>query len=338
MKTIIKPKALKKGDTIAIITPSSNIMNFLRRTERAVRFLNEKGYQIKLMPNALRSDGYSGGTALERATDINQAFSDSSIDAILCSTGGLTANAVLPFIDYKLISKNPKIFCGYSDITTLLLMITSRCDMITFHGPTLLPSFGEYEGCIGFTFDQFEKIVSLKSGVGLLPSAKEFTTDNLYWERDDNKNLKMNIAPELIAYGPKKIITGQLFGGNLQTFVMLMHEPGFYDLNDAILFLEEESLGTDWYERYLNEIERKGIFEKIKGLIFAKPTGSFKDISKEKRPLTKIFEELSVRYNLPILANVDCGHTKPLLTFPLGIMAEIDTINNTISIKEAAVR
>ena len=91
----------------------------------------------------------------------------------------------------------------------------------------------------------------------------------------------MNTAPELIAYGPKKIITGQLFGGNLQTFVMLMHEPGFHDLNDVILFLEEESLGTDWYERYLNEIERKGIFEKIKGLIFAKPTGSFKDISKE---------------------------------------------------------
>ena len=337
MKTIQKPKALLKGDIIAIVSPSSDIVRFPKRTKRAIKFLEGKGYKVKLMRNALKTDGYSGGTAEERAADIHEAFLDKNIAAIMCSTGGLTANAVLPHLDHRLIADNPKIFCGYSDMTTLLLMITSKSNLVTFHGPTLLPSVGEFEGSVSFTFDQFEKIVSLKDAAGILPAAEEYTIDNQYWDKEDDKKLNMSVAPKVISFGPKKKVVGKLFGGNLQTFTMLMDEEGFFDLEGAILFLEEEGLSTDWYERYLVEIERNGIFKKINGLIFGKPSGSFKDSGGEKRSLHNLFEEISQKYNLPILANIDCGHTKPLLSFPLGVDVEIDTNNNTIFIKESAV-
>ncbi|MFA6430145.1 MAG: S66 peptidase family protein [Candidatus Paceibacterota bacterium] len=335
---MLKPKALKRGDTIAIISPSSDISRFPKRTRRAVAFLEKRGYKIKMMPSALKTDGYSGGKAKDRALDINNAFADKKIDAILCSTGGLTANAVLPYINYKLIASNPKIFCGYSDITTLLLMITSKSKIVTFHGPTLLPSFGEFEGSVSFTFDQFEKLISSKKGVGLLPKAKKYSIDNQYWEKQDNKKLKMVESPKIVSFGPKGTFSGSLFGGNLQTFVMLMKEESFFNLNGAILFLEESGLSTDWYERYIIELERNSVFEKINGLIFGNVSGGFKESGGAKRSLGKLLKEISKKYNLPILANIDCGHTKPLLTFPLGVEVGIDTKNKKIFIKEAAVQ
>jgi len=338
MNNLIKPVALNKGDTIAIVSPSSDIKRFPRRTKRAITYLESKGYNVILMPNALKSDGYSAGTPEERAADINLAFSDDNVKAIMCSTGGLTANAVLPYIDYKLIVKYPKIFCGFSDITTLLLMITSKCNLVTFHGPTLLPSLGEYEGAISFTFDQFEKVVSQRScGAGLLPKSLEYTVDNQYWDKEDDKNLLMIDAPVVTSFGQKKKVTGRLFGGNLQTFIMLMHEVDFFDMEGAILFLEESGLSTDWYERCFVEIERKGIFCKINGLMFGKVSGDFEESNQEKRPLTMLYEQIASKFSIPVMSNVDCGHPRPLLTFPLGVAVEMDTLGNNISIIEAAV-
>ncbi len=338
MKNYIKPRALKRGDTIAIVSPSSDIVRFSERTQRAIGFLEKKGYKVKMMPNALATDGYSGGAAERRAADIHDAFLDSEVSAIVCSTGGLTANAVLPLLDYELIRRNPKIFCGYSDVTTLLLMITSKSELVTFHGPTLLPSFGEFEGAILFTFEHFENIVSGQAGCGdAFPLSRMYTIDNQYWGRDDTKNLIMQESPEMKSFGPKMETKGLLFGGNLQTFSMLMHEDGFFDVTGAILFLEEEGLSTDWYERYLIELERKGIFDKINGLIFAKPSGSFEEMNEKKRSLESIFLEISKKYDIPILTNVDCGHTKPILTFPLGVVVKLDTRSRTISLGERAV-
>lgn len=337
MNNMIKPKSLKKGDTIAIVSPSSTIQPFPRRIERAVKYLEKSGYTVIFMPNAKNNDGYSGGTALERADDINKAFLDKNVNVILCSTGGITANAIFPYINYDAIVDNPKIFCGYSDITSLLLMITSKTDLVTFHGPTLLPSLGDYEGPISFTFDFFEKIVSCNEALGDVPLAQEIVANNQYWDKDDDKPLQMKKAVPLKSFGPQKKVSGKIFGGNLQTFVMLMHEDNFFDLGGTILFLEEEGLSTDWYERYIIEIERKGIFKKINGLIFAKPSNSYKETSNKERTLEHILSELSDKYTLPVLCNVDCGHTKPLLTFPLGIDVEIDMKTKRITMKEAAV-
>ncbi len=338
MKTI-KPQKLKKGDVIAVVSPSSSVKNFPQRLKRGVEFLKSKGYKVKIMPNALKSQGYNAGSAQARADDINSTFADKKVKMILCSSGGLTANGILPFLDYNLIKKNPKIFCGYSDITTLNLTITSQTNLITFNGPTLLPSFGEFEGAVGFTFDFFEKVVSgewnLKQS---LPKSKNYSVENLFWEKEDNRALKMKKSPKVFSLGPQGIYEGILFGGNLQTFVEIMNDKKFFNLKNVILFLEEEGLSMDWYERYFEHIKRAGIFEKIKALIIAKPTAEFLEKEVSSRNLKKVLSEISEKYNLPILVNIDCGHTKPLLTFPLGIKVKIDTKKNEIYFQEQAVK
>ena len=334
---MIKPKALRKGDVIGIVSPSSDITRFPRRTQRSVEYLEKVGYRVRLMPNALQSDGYSGGSIEQRVDDIHNAFVDDEITAIICSTGGLTANALLPYLDYDLIRSNPKIFCGYSDISTLLMVITSRANLVTFHGPTLLPSFGDFEGSVPFTFEQFEQILSSKQPVGVLPTAGTYTIDNQFWDKEDIGPLKMTKAPGLISLGSDRKVEGLLFGGNLQTFASLVHEEDFFDLQGSILFLEEEGLSTEWYERFFIEIERSGVFDLINGLVIAKPSGSFKENNEAKRSLNMVLKDLGAKYDLPILANVDCGHTKPILTLPLGVLASMDTVSGDFCLLEPAV-
>lgn len=335
---MMKAKRLKKGDIIAIVSPSSSIKNFPKRLERGIKFLESKGYVIKIMPKALDTQGYNASDAESRANDINQAFADKNISMILCSTGGLTANGILPFLDFDLIKKNPKIFCGYSDITTLNLVITSKTELITFNGPTLLSNLADFEGSVGFTFDFFEQICSGEYNLSKkLPQSTKYSFESLFWDRDDNRDLKMKKAPEVISFGPKGNFSGRLFGGNLQTFHDLTCESDSFNLENTILFLEEEGLSSDWYERFFENMKRKLVFKKIKALIFARPTKDFLEAENNERTLETLLNEISKEYNLPILANIDCGHTKPLLTFPLGIKVEVDTKKKEIYFKEQAV-
>lgn len=327
----ILSKKLKKGDLIAIISPSSTIKEFPKRTERAAKYLESLGFRVKIMPYATDSDGYSGGSVQKRVSDIHEAFSDNSIKAIICSTGGLTANALLPYLDFELITKNPKIFCGFSDITILLLAILKKSNLVTFHGPTLLPNFGDLGGAIDFTGEHFLSLVTKSSSPGEVPQALEIASENLFWDKDDNRALKMKDANSVAGIG-KKVARGNLIGGNLQTITMILNTEYMPNLKDSILLLEEESLSTAWYERYLVELERSGVFLKIRGIVFGRPSNSFVEDAPEQRSLKNLLENISNKYNIPILYNVDCGHTKPILTLPLGVEVEIDTIQNTLNI------
>ncbi len=334
----IKGKKLKKGDLIAVVSPSSSIKNFPRRIKRGVKFLESKGYRVKLMPNTLKTQGYNAGSNQERAEDINSAFADPEVKMILTSTGGLTANGILPYLDLELIKKNPKIFCGYSDISTLNYFITSQIGLVTFHGPTLLPSFGEFEGSVDFTFDFFEKVLSGEWEFEKpLPKSEKYSLESLFWDKEDDRELKMIDSPEIYSLGPKGEFQGKLFGGNLQTLTEMINDENFFDLKDTVLFLEEEGLSIDWYERYFNFLKNAGVFEKVKALIIAKPTKEFLEKESEERNLKKVLTEISDEFNLPILANIDCGHTKPLLTFPLGIEVKVDTEKREIYFLENGV-
>lgn len=337
MISYLKPNALKKGDLVAIVSPSSTIQNFPKRIDRAVQAVERVGFRVVVMLNALANDGYSAGTARERADDINAAFLDNSIKGILCSTGGLTANAVLPFLDYESIKKNPKVFCGFSDITTLLLALLKKCEIIVFHGPTLLPSFGDFEGPIGFTEKSFFGAVSGCDPIGITPSAAECAAENLYWERDDNRALKMKTVDPAFCCGKNKDAEGVLIGGNLQTLSMLLRTEYFPDIDRSILFLEEESLSTAWYEGYLIALEQDGIFNRVVGIVLARPSNSFREEDIERRSLLSLMDSIGKKYGIPVLMNVDCGHTKPIETIPLGLRAVIHFDAKKLEFIESAI-
>ncbi len=334
MQKYIKPKHLKKGDLVGVISPSSTIEFFPRRLKRSIEFLEDLGLNVLLAKNAKKSFGHSGGTVNERVDDIHEVFSNKDVKAIICSTGGLTANAVLPHLDYNLIKSNPKIFCGYSDITVLNLAIYKKTGLVTFNGPTMLPTFGEYGGAFDFTVKNFKKTFFHNEPVGILNEPSVFSEENLWWETEDDRKSETKKAT-LWKNTNKGVAEGVLVGGNLDTFCFLVGTDFLPDFTDSILFLEEEGESTSDIDRKLTFLEQIGIFEKIKGLIFARPY-NFTTDSKE-RSLYDILGEFGLKYNIPVIADVDCGHTSPMITMPIGVNVKMNANNGEINILESAV-
>ncbi len=329
----IKPKHLIIGDKIGIVSPSSSIAAFPRRLERGIKAIEDLGLKAVLGKNAKKSFGHNAGTAQERAEDINNFFSDLNVKAIICSTGGLNANAVLPLLDYNLIKNNPKFFCGFSDITVLNMAIIKKTGLVTFNGPAILPTFGEFEKPLEFTLNYFKKILFSPEPIGKLDYPKEFSEEDLWWETEDNRPRKMIPAtpPKTVCGG---IAGGFLLGGNLNTICIMGGTEYFPDFTESILFLEDEGESTALTERRLVYLEQLGVFNKIKGIIYGRPCHIITESA--DRNLYDILKDFGGKYNLPILADIDIGHTNPMLTMPLGVTAELDATNKVIKILESS--
>ena len=138
---IIKPPLLKIGDTIGILATSGNIEDDTN-LKRAISFFEKRGFSVKLSCNIYSSDKYLAGSDIERTDAIHKMFSDKSVNAIIALRGGYGALRIINQIDYKLIRKNPKIFCGYSDITILNAMFLKRAGLMTYSGPMIISDFG----------------------------------------------------------------------------------------------------------------------------------------------------------------------------------------------------
>lgn len=335
MELYIKPQHLKKGDTIGIISPSSTIKFFHRRLKRAISFLKKSGLNVVLAKNAKISFGHNSGTIQQRVDDIHEMFLNKNIKAIICSTGGLTSNAILPFIDYKIIANNPKIFCGYSDITALNLAISKKTNLITFNGPTILPTFGEYGGAFKFTLKSFENTLFSTKIIGKLSLSQRFSEENLWWETEDNRasKTKKSTPWRTIYKGTGK---GILVGGNLDTLCILGGTEFFPDFSNSILFLEEEGESTSSVERKLTYLEHLGVFNKISGFFFGRPYNF--TVDNDNYSLYNILSKIGLRYSIPIIADVDCGHTSPMLTLPIGVKVYMNAGEKEIRILESAVK
>ena len=333
MNEVIKPRHLKEGDTIGIVSPSSTIKNFPRRLERGIKALESLGLKVILGKNAKNSQGHNAGTPEERADDINYFFKDKEIKAIICSTGGWNSNAVLPLLDYASIKNNPKIFCGFSDITALNLAIHKKTGLVTFNGPTVLPTFGEFEKPFDYSIQWFKKNLFHNSSAGKISNPKEFADEILWWEKEDNRKRKTISATQPL-FLTEGLCEGKLIGGNLITLCILGGTEYMPNFDDSILFLEEEGESTSSVERRLFYLEQLGILKKVKGILFARPS-NFKTDS-EDRTLYDILREFGNRYKIPVVADLDFGHTAPMMTLPIGIKGRIDSLKKEIDILESA--
>ncbi|MEM4330692.1 MAG: LD-carboxypeptidase [Candidatus Pacearchaeota archaeon] len=333
MVKIIKPKHLKEGDIIGVVSPSSTIKPFPRRLQRGLVALEKLGLKVKLGKYAVSSFRHTGGTSKQRAEDIMNFFKNDEIKAIICSTGGWNSNSVLPFLDFDLIKQNPKIFCGFSDITMLNLALYKKSNLITFNGPTILPTFGEYGGPDQFTIKWFKKALFETKPLGVLEFPKEYTEEILWWETEDNRKRKMKEAspPKCVYEGESE---GILIGGNLNTICAMTGTEFFPDFSNAILFLEDEGESTSSTERNLVHLEQLGVFNKIKGLIYGRPFNLKIDSPEGK--LFDILKDFGEKYKIPIIMDVDIGHTSPMITLPIGVKTRINSEKRIIEILENA--
>lgn len=323
---------LSLGDEVRVIAPATGIKivspDCLALAKQRFESL---GLKVSFGKNTTDANwDSSGSTSIEkRIEDIHQAFLDKNVKAIFTIIGGSNSNQLLDYIDYEIIKKNPKIFCGFSDITTLLNAIYAKTGLITFSGPHF-SSFGMLKG-VEYTVENMQKMLmqKQKDENNIHPSPE--WSDDLWFIDQQNRHFIRNEGYWLLQDGQAE---GKLIGGNLGSFNLLLgtaYRPEF--TADTILFIEDtqESSIAD-FTRNFQAILQQPDFKNVKGILI----GRFQQKSNiDKQKLQFMIERFKPYLsNLPIMANLDFGHSTPLLTIPLGGYATISSESISLRLRK----
>lgn len=291
------PKKLNLGDTIGIVAPSDPIIDEnIIELKKAKYIIEKNGFKVKFSKNLFSNSNKYSATAEEKAEDINNMFKDKSVKMIWCAKGGENSNSVFDYLDYELIKNNPKIICGYSDITSILNVIYMKTGLVTFSGTN------------------FKTIATDETDYSLKEALKRFVDGNL--NLGTEKDLDY-----VISDGEAE---GTLIGGNLSLIYGLI--CGKYGLNfkNKILFLEELGLESSpaIISNRLYYMMQNGVFDKINGLWI----GNYEHES--QITLEKIvLDTLGKKYKFPIIKSNYFGHVENKTVIPVGIKARICSKN-----------
>lgn len=320
----IKPKHLKAGDKIGLISPGGFITE--DELKESISNIENLGFEVVPGKNVLEKFGYFAGTDEQRASDLNEMFLNKKVNAIVCTRGGYGCSRILPLLNYDAIKSNPKILIGYSDVTALFYGIFSETGLITFHGPVATSTFND------FSVNNFKNV--------LMSQQKNLTLFNPTKMIDGNSEIENKNSNQI------KIIrsgnaSGVLIGGNLSIVVSLIGTPYDIDYTDKIVFLEE--VGEEPYriDRMLTQMIQSKKFDKAAGIALgvfskceAKPnqsgiTNSFS--------LMEVLGERLYPLGIPIIYGMSFGHIIDKFTLPFGINAKLDVDNQTLTLLESAV-
>ena len=291
----ILPKALKVGDTIGVVAPSNPIIDEnIEEIERARKIIEEKGFKVKYSKNLFsNTNGYSA-SAKEKAEDINSMFEYKEVKMIWCAKGGENSNSVFDYLDYEMIKKNPKIICGFSDITSITNIISAKTGLVTFSGTN------------------FKTIATDETDYSLKQILNRFVDNKLELGEKEDKYVTIHEGTG----------EGELIGGNLSLTRGLVEGKYKIDFEDKILFLEELGFetGPALASNYLYYMKQNGVFDKIKGLWI----GNYEhesNISLEKI----VLDVLDNEYDFPIIKSNNFGHIDTKTVIPIGTKVKIDT-------------
>ncbi len=309
-----KPTALRPGHTIGLLGPSSSPKD-PAKLPAAVAYLESLGYRVKTTESCTAKYGYLAGSDVLRAQDINRMFADDAVDGILCVRGGYGAGRILGRLNYPVIRGNPKVFCGYSDITALHGAFREQANLVTFHGPMATSDMANETNDL-FTMDSFWRAVGNPESVGLLCNPPEYPRETL---------------------APGRAI-GPLIGGNLSLLCSGLGTPYSYNFDGAILFMEEVDEPCYAVDRYLTQMKNAGGFQRCAGILL----GEFTNVRAENNDgclsLEQVFADLLGDCGKPVLTGIRCGHCTPTLTLPFGVMCEMDAEAKTVRVLEGAVK
>jgi muramoyltetrapeptide carboxypeptidase len=294
-----KPRALRPGDKVGIVAPASNVNREM--LEAGCDGLRRAGYEPFYLESILERDLYFAGSAERRARELEGMFTRDDLRAIVCARGGYGSNYLLPApdsktIDLAKIAKHPKIFVGYSDLTTLLTWFSDAAGLVTFHGPMVAKDFGVADG------------VDLASWQNAVSGAAE-------WEIGEGSGAKPLVAGEA---------EGILYGGCLSILVAALGTP--YDIQTAgtILFLEDLAAKPYQIDRMLMQLKLAGKLQGVRGIVFGEMLdcrqGPTQDYTLEEVVL-RIVGDLGI----PVAFGLRSGHvSRANTTLPIGVKARLE--------------
>lgn len=323
---------LMKGDLIGIYSPSSPATYTApKRFERAKKFLENRGFKIVEGSLTGKYDYYRSGSILDRARELNELIYDPEVKCIMSTIGGMNSNSILPYIDYDAFAKNPKIMIGYSDVTAILLGIYAKTGVTTFYGPGLIPSFGEFEPFVDYTYEYFKDIlIDTQSLPYHVKKPLYWTDEHINWEeKSRDKEMREN---KWICLNRGKA-RGRLIGGNLNTIHGIWGSEYMPEIKKGdILFIEDTTKDISTIERSFSMLKLNGVFDRVSGIILGKHE-LFDDKGTGRKPYEVLLEVLGDS-QIPVIADFDCCHTHPMLTMPIGVEIEMDADQGKIMITE----
>lgn len=309
-----KPRRLPAGGTIAVPSPASPILD-PRIVLDAQAWLESLGYEVRFSANSNTRWGYAAGRPEDRARDLEQAFADPEVDAVLCLNGGHAAHMVLRHLDYEVIRENPKPFVGFSDITHLHAAIAAETGLVTFWGPV----FGQLGCSKEFTRNAFLHALTSTEPTGLV---------------DPHGPPARTITPG--------VATGELVGGTSSILSALLGTPWEVDTRGKILLIEDVREEPCRVHRYLVHLLNAGKLEECAGICLAEFTNC---APHALRPLwdgpsltiDEVFEHVLEPLGIPVMYGLPLGHGPMLQTVPFGVQARMDATAGSLEILESGV-
>jgi muramoyltetrapeptide carboxypeptidase len=310
---ILKPPALKRGDVIGLVAPSSPPKS-LAQLSRAIRYVEQLGYRVELGKHMTDRRGYLAGSDKARAADINEFFLNPTIKAILSVRGGYGVHRILPLLNYRAIRGNPKILVGYSDITGLHLALFTKTGLVTFSGPMAATDLGERID--GNAEEWFWRCLTSTKPLGRIMNP-------------DGKRLRSLRGGHA---------SGVLLGGNLSIVSTLAGTPYSPSFRGSLLLLEDVDEAPYRIDRMLNHLRLAGVFGEARAVLLGEFTNCVPvDPRTPTLTLNQVFDDILVQANRPVLGGLHFGHTRSPLTLPLGVRCRVDATKRRVDILESTV-
>ncbi|MEK5231694.1 LD-carboxypeptidase [Lysinibacillus sp. FSL K6-0232] len=300
---MLRPKPLKKGDTVGLISVSSAVPP--ENVKPAIASVERLGFKVIAGETCYAQHGYVAGTDQLRAADVHRMFQDPTIDGIFCIRGGYGATKILAQLDFEMIKAHPKVFAGYSDVTALHIAFNQLCGFITYHTPMPSTEFIKQEMDV-YTWQSFKQQTMAVEHINVEnPAAQPMTT--------------------LVGGSAAGLLTG----GNLTLVTASLGTPYEIDTKGKILFLEDIDESPQRIDRMLTQLKLAGKLDEAAGILLGAWTNCGTQSS-----LQTIFQEILVPLSKPIIANIACGHCLPTMSLPLGGMVVMDADQPQIQLKK----
>jgi muramoyltetrapeptide carboxypeptidase LdcA involved in peptidoglycan recycling len=343
---MLKPQKLQPGDTIAAVSLSWGGPGAIPARYLAGKKQLEETFDLRVeeMPNSLRAAQWLAANPKARADDLYQAFSDSRYKAVISTIGGDDSIRLLQYLDLEVFRRNPKIFLGYSD-TTVAHMAMFKAGLTSFYGPSIMAGFGENGGIPRFLEIGVRNALFSSEPYDLLPNSTGWTSEQTDWSDpgSQDKRRKLNPPSPWKWLQGEGVVDGHLLGGCLEVLDWLRGTDVWPDparWKGAVLFLEtsEEAPAPLAVTRFLRSLAAQGVLHTCAGILFGRPGGSVpieKFAEYDRSIISVVQQELELK--MPVVTNMDFGHTDPITTLPYGVQVRIDCTAKEISLLESGV-
>lgn len=303
----VKPPALRPGDVIGIVAPASAVE--LDRLVAGVRELERLGFRTKFSPSIFAREMYLAGGDRRRARELESFLRDPEVKAIFAARGGYGSVRLLPYLEEVALGPSPKIFMGYSDITTLLVYFQRKFNWVVFHGPMVAREFAE--GPEHYDEELLRRTLMRPEPIGEIDTS-------------GSVGLCSGVA------------TGRLTGGCLSLLVSTLGTPYEFDATDAILFLEDTAAKPYQVDRMLTQLRDAGKLQTVRGIVFGEMTECAPPPDQDYT-LRDVIEDRLLDLGVPILFGVRSGHSsRKNQVLPFGVRATLDSSRAKLIIEESA--